>query len=514
MRVCYTAYMSDFFKSIPHKFSSQEKALISKALDFATRAHGEQKRKSGEPFISHPISAAIILGRIFPDTATIAATILHDITEDTETSHQTIQKEFGDEIAVLVDGVTKLGKVRLRNSKDQYYVENLRKMFIATSQDVRVMLIKLADRLHNMRTIGFLPEDKQKKIASETLEMYAPIAGRLGIGAWKDELEDLSFHIVDPKSYDETKKLLDERLETRSKSIKQMQKELGSILRMEGVKFLDIAGRTKRIYSLYKKLGRYDDDISKIYDKIALRIITKSTADCYAALGIIHKHFQPVPGRVKDFIAIPKPNGYESLHTTVFDPEGKIIEIQIRTDLMHETAERGIAAHWFYEEQGKEDSGPRSSTWFKELHAWQEEMANNPDEFLEGLKIDFFKDRIFVLTPKGDVKDLPVGASVIDFAFSVHTDLGYQMMGAKINSKMGKISDELHQGDVVEILKSKKAATPSRDWLAVAKTSHARAQIRKYLTEHDKGIIQRVRELKLQDFSSRLPGLPTFFRKK
>ena len=221
-----------------------------------------------------------------------------------------------------------------------------------------------------------------------------------------------------------------------------------------------------------------------------------------------------MPGRVKDFIAIPKPNGYESLHTTVFDHTGKVIEVQIRTDLMHETAERGIAAHWFYEEKGKVDTVQRGATWFKELHAWQEEMANNPDEFLEGLKIDFFKDRIFVLTPKGDVKDLPVGASVIDFAFSVHSDLGYQMMGAKINGKMGKISDELHQGDVVEILKSKKPATPSRDWLTVTKSSHARAQIRKYLAEHDKGLFQRVRELKLQDLQSRLPGLPTFFRKK
>lgn len=506
--------MSDFFKSIPHHFKPEEKALIQKALDFATKAHKGQLRKSGEPFATHPKSAAIILGQIFPDAATICATILHDITEDTETTHEKLIEEFGEEIASLVDGVTKLGRVRLRNSKDEYYVENLRKMFIATSKDIRVMLIKLADRLHNMRTIDALPEEKQIKIASETLEMYAPIAGRLGIGAWKDELEDLSFQIVDPHAYEETKQILDERLEERKRSVKQMQKELASILRLEGIKFLDITGRTKRIYSLYKKLQRYDNDITKIYDKIALRIITKSTADCYAALGIIHKHFQPMPGRVKDFIAISKPNGYQSLHTTVFDSEGKVFEVQIRTDLMDEAAERGIAAHWFYEEQGKSDSVERSSSMFKELHAWQEEMQNNPDEFLEGLKIDFFKDRIFVLTPKGDVKDLPIGGTVIDFAFSVHSDLGYQMMGAKINGKIGKITDELKQGDVIEILKSKKPATPSRDWLAAAKTSHARAQIRKYLAENDKGLFQRVRELKLQDISSRMPGLPTFFRKK
>jgi GTP diphosphokinase / guanosine-3',5'-bis(diphosphate) 3'-diphosphatase len=507
--------MIDFFKSIPHTFTAAEKAHIQKVIEFATEAHKDQKRRSGEAFVNHPLSAAIILGKIFPDTATICATILHDITEDTATSDDELKEAFGDEIASLVDGVTKLGQVRLRNSTDKYYIENLRKMFMATSKDVRVMLIKLADRLHNMRTIGSLSPEKQIKIASETLEMYAPIAGRLGIGAWKDELEDLSFKIVDPKNYAKTEELLQEKLEQRQKSTKDMQKELATVLRVEGIKFRDISGRIKRIYSLYKKLERYDGDITKIYDKIALRIITKSTADCYAALGAIHKHFNPMPGRVKDFIATPKPNGYESLHTTVFDSEGRTFEVQIRTDLMHETAERGIAAHWFYEEQGKPDTKvQRGSSWFNELHAWQEEMAAHPEEFLEGLKIDFFKDRIFVLTPKGDVKDLPVGASVIDFAFSVHTDLGYQMLGAKINGKMGKITDELHQGDVVEILKTKKPATPSRDWLAAAKTGHARALIRKYLAEHDQGLFQRVRQLKLQDISSRLPGLPTFFRKK
>jgi GTP diphosphokinase / guanosine-3',5'-bis(diphosphate) 3'-diphosphatase len=505
--------MPDFFKSIPHKFTKEQTALINKALVFATKAHAGQKRKSGEDFVYHPIQAAIVLGQIFPDTASITATLLHDITEDTDTKHEQLVEEFGEEIASLVDGVTKLGQVRLRNSKDQYYVENLRKMFIATSKDIRVMLIKLADRLHNMRTIEFIPPEKQLKVATETLEMYAPIAGRLGIGAWKDELEDLSFKIVDPKQYEITKELLEKKLESRQKKIKDLQKEIVSLLRLEGIKFLEMAGRTKRIYSLYNKMKKYDGDITKIYDKIAVRIITKSTADCYAALGIIHKHFQPVPGRVKDFIAIPKPNGYQSLHTSVFDEEGKVFEVQIRTDLMHEAAERGIAAHWFYEEQGKGDVLEKQPTWFKELHAWQEETMNNPDEFLESLKIDFFRDRIFVLTADGDVKDLPVGATVIDFAFSIHSDLGYYMMGAKINGKMAGIRDELHQGDIVEILKSKKAATISRDWLQVAKTSHARGAIRKYLAEHDRGIFQRVREIKLQDLK-KLPSLPKFFRKQ
>jgi GTP diphosphokinase / guanosine-3',5'-bis(diphosphate) 3'-diphosphatase len=506
--------MVDFFKSIPHKFSSDDKALIARAIDFATKAHKGQKRMSGEDYINHPISASIILAQIFPDTATICATILHDITEDTEVSQEELTKQFGEEIAELVDGVTKLGHVRLLNSKDEYYVENLRKMFIATSRDVRVMLVKLADRLHNMRTIKYLKPEKQHKIATETLEMYAPIAGRLGIGSWKDELEDLSFKVVDEPNYTRTEKLLAKELEKRDKNVKQLQKELSSILKIEGLRFEEITGRTKRIYSLHKKLQRYDDDVSKIYDLNALRIITKSTADCYSVLGIIHKHFNPVPGRVKDFIASPKPNGYQSIHTTVFDKSGEVFEIQVRTDLMHETAERGIAAHWFYEEKGKPEQLERGQKWFKELRAWQEEMSAHPEEFLEGLKIDFFRDRIFVLTPKGDVKDLPTGASVIDFAFAVHSDLGYQMMGAKINGKMGKITDELKQGDIVEIIKSKNAATPSRDWLTVAKTSHARSMIRKYLQEHDKGIFQRVRELRLQDISSRIPSLPTFFRKK
>lgn len=500
--------MEDFLKSIPHNFSKEEAGLLKKALVFATKAHGDQKRKSGEPYITHPIAAAVILGQIFPDTATIAATLLHDITEDTTITAEELKKNFGQEISELVDGVSKLGKVRLLNSKDEYYVENLRKMFIATSKDVRVMLVKLADRLHNMRTIEFLPKDKQVKIASETLEMYAPIAGRLGIGAWKDELEDLSFKIVDPKNFEKIKGIVDAEIATRGSSVKETQKELSTILRVEGIKFLDITGRTKRIYSLSKKLARYEGDISKIYDIIALRIIARSTTDCYAILGAVHNHFQPVPGRVKDFIATPKPNGYQSIHTSVFDSSGKVFEIQIRTDLMDEAAERGVAAHWFYTEHGKTDSLEKQTSFFKELYAWQE-ATSNPDEFLESLKIDFFQDHIFVLTPKGDVKDLPKGASVIDFAFSVHSDLGYYMMGAKINGKIAKIYDELQQGNVVEILKSKKPVTISRDWLAVAKTSNARNKIRAYLNEHDKGIIQRVRELKLQDFK-----LPRFFRKK
>jgi len=499
----------DFLKSIPHKFSPKEEQILKRAYELSYKAHDGQKRKNGDLYFSHPREAAVTLGRIFPDPSTLAATLLHDVPEDTSISLGELEKEFGPEIANLIDGVTQLGQVRMKNSKDKYYVENLRKLFIATSQDIRVILIKLADRIHNMRTIEFIPPEKQLKVAVETLEIYAPIAARLGISNWKDELEDLSFKIVYPKEYGETKKLLAEELKSREESVKEMEKMLNHTLRNEGIKYLEITGRVKRLYSLFKKMQKYQNDITKIHDVIALRIITKSTADCYAALGIIHKHFQPLPGRIKDYIATPKPNGYQSLHTTVFNKEGKTFEIQIRTDLMHEEAERGVAAHWFYAEEGKPETADRvQADWIKDLRSWQEETTN-PEEFLESLKIDFFRDRIFVFTPKGDIKDLPAGASVIDFAFAVHTDLGYHMMGAKINGKMGSIYDELENEDTVEIIKTKKEAVISRDWLKAAKTHSARNRIRHYLTEHNQGIFERIKELKLKDFT-----LPKFFRKK
>lgn len=499
----------DFLNSIPHKFKPAEETLLQKAFDLACQAHRGQKRKSGDDYFVHAQEAAQILGQIFPDAPTLTAALLHDVPEDTKITLEQIKQNFGAEISRLVDGVTKLGHVRMKNSQDKFYVENLRKLFIATSHDVRVMLVKLADRLHNMKTIQFIPKDKQVKVASETLEIYSPIAGRLGIGAWKDELEDLSFKIVFPKEFEATKNLLEEELAKREENVKEMQKQLVHILRTEGIKHLEITGRVKRLYSLFNKLKRYDGDIGKIHDLIALRIITKSTSDCYAALGVIHKYFQPVPGRIKDYIATPKPNGYQSIHTTVFGKGGKTFEIQIRTDLMHEEAERGVAAHWFYSEEGRsENAGRRTAKWIKELQAWQEETTN-PDEYLESLKIDFFRDRIFIFTPKGDIKDLPIGATAIDFAFAVHSNLGYHMMGAKINGKMASIFDKLENEDTVEIIKSKKPATISRDWLKAAQTHSARNKIRHYLNEHNQSLISRIKELKLKDLS-----LPKFFRKK
>ncbi len=486
---------NDFLSKIQYKFSDEDESLLKRAFDFAKEAHNGQKRFSGAEYYEHPVEASLILAKILPSAPTIAATLLHDVPEDTKVTLDEVRKEFGDEITNLVDGVTKLGKVRLRNSKDEYYVENLRKMFVATSKDIRVILIKLADRIHNMRTISHVRKEKQKRIAEETLEIFAPIANRLGIGEWKDELEDLSFKIVFPEEFAKTEALLIHTLHGREKALKKLQKDIAEILRTEGVKFEDLQGRVKRVYSLYKKLQKYDGDIHKIYDLVALRVITKSTADCYAALGAIHKHLQLLPGRVKDFIALPKPNGYKSIHTTVFDNHKNIFEVQIRTEQMHDEAEKGIAAHWYYEEGDKADKMQKMRVqWVQDLHDMQEQL-NNPEEFLNALKIDFFQKRIFVLTPKGDVRDLPLGATPIDFAFSVHSNLGFYMQGAKVNGKMVKINHSLKSGDVVEIIKSKKPVTISDDWLKQAKTSNARSKIRHYLEENQTGIFNSLKKL-------------------
>ena len=483
-----------FFNKIQFKFNEKDRLLLERAYQFAETAHQGQRRFSGEEYFVHPKEAALILARIFPNAKTIAATLLHDVPEDTKVGLVEIEKEFGKEVASLVDGVTKLGKVRLRNSKDKYYVENLRKMFVATSKDIRVILIKLADRIHNMRTIKFVKKEKQKRIAEETLEIFAPIANRLGIGEWKDELEDTAFEIANPEAFEKTKEILETALSGRQSALKKLQKDIATILKTEGVKFEDLKGRVKRVYSLYKKLPRYDGDVNKIYDLIALRVVTQSTADCYAALGAIHKHLQPLPGRVKDFIALPKPNGYRSIHTTVFDSEKNVFEIQIRTEQMHDEAERGIAAHWVYEEEGKSDDITSIKVqWVEDLQSMQNEIENAED-FLQALKIDFFQDRIFVLTPKGDVKDLPEGATPIDFAFSVHSDLGFFMLGAKVNGKMVKIDHVLQSGDVVEIIKTKKPVKISQDWLKQVKTSNAKHKIRHYLNENQSGIFNTLKK--------------------
>lgn len=488
----------------------QSTDLVRRAYEFAQNAHQGQKRSSGDPYFNHCLKTAEILVNMRLDATTVAAGLLHDVAEDTKYTLDDIKKNFGEEIAFLVAGITKLGKIKYRG--DQQRVENLRKMFLAMAEDIRVILIKLADRLNNMETLQFLPIEKQRRIALETMEIYVPLAHRLGMGEIKGHLEDLAFEYLYPKEYKWVIDNLSEKYHERENYIKKIKPIIQDELIKENIQPIKIDARAKHYWSLYNKLLKYDMNFDKIHDLVAVRLVVNSIEECYGALGVIHKLWRPLPGKIKDYIALPKPNGYQSLHTTVFCLDGKITEFQIRTPKMHDEAELGIAAHWLYTEKNKPKSGAKVNdkkfSWISQIREWQNEVSGS-QEFLESLKIDFFRDRIFVFTPKGDIKDLPQGSSVIDFAFAVHTDLGYHMMGAKINGKMRSIYDQLENEDVVEIIKTKKEAVISRDWLKAAKTHSARNKIRHYLTEHDSGILQRIKELKLKDFT-----LPKFFRKK
>lgn len=479
-----------------HKIKPADQKLIRDAHQFAATAHMGQKRRSGEDYVQHAIMAANHLADWGMDAVTIAAALLHDVPENTKASLDDVRKQFGDEIAFLVLGVTKLGKIKLRSQKDPTYIETLKRMVLAMAEDIRVVLIKLADRLHNMQTIAALPRDKQERIARETLEIYASLAARLGMGEVRGALEDAAFPVVYPKEHSRLVSLVQSRLSNAPKYIPLAQNEISKILKQHNLSFLRIEGRLKHLYSLYQKLQRpeYDMDLGKVYDLIALRIITDSAEHCYAILGTIHQYYKPIRGRIKDYIAVPKPNAYRSLHTTVFGPDRQFVEIQIRTQEMHEEAEYGIASHWAYAEAGKPKKlmpvSHRQLEWVRQLSAWQKELSEQPEEFLESLRIDFFKNRIFIFTPKGDVKDLPEGASAIDFAFAVHTDLGIKCGGAKINGKLAKLETRLRNGDVVEIVEDKKPKV-SRDWLEMTVTSNARSKIRAYLKKHEEGFISR-----------------------
>jgi len=486
------------FDELKEKISylnQNDQKLIEKAYFFAEENHQNQKRNTGEPYIQHSLSAAATIADLKLDEPSVAAALLHDICEDTVITPAQLRKEFGKEISNIVDGVTKLSKIRITTrwlfvkEKEQLadydrQVETLRKMFMAMAQDIRVVIIKLADRLHNMQTIDGVPETKRYRIAKETLIIYAPIANRLGMGELRGQLEDLSFPIVYPKEYMELKKQVANRLSEKEKYITKLKKTIMIKLYKEGVRG-EIHGRTKHMYSLWRKLQRYDNDLSSIYDLVALRIIVNTIEECYKTLGIIHKNWKPLVGRIKDYIAMPKPNGYRSIHTTVFGPGGEIVEIQIRTKEMHQQAEFGIAAHWHYSEKKggidyilrKNSRVPKEElVWVKELANWQKALADNK-EMISTLGMDFFSKRIFVYTPTGDVKNLPVGATPIDFAYAVHTDLGNHTGGAKVNNKMVDFSHQLQSGDIVEIIK-KKNASPKTDWLEYAKTSLARAKIK------------------------------------
>lgn len=466
--------------------------LIERAYEFAKKIHAGQKRASGEDYITHCIGAAEIVADLKVDSKTIAATLLHDVIDDgpgdkVELEKQ-VEKEFGREITRLVNGITKLGKIKYRNIQRQ--VENLRKMFLAMAEDIRVVIIKLADRLHNMRTLSALPEEKQQRIANETLNIYAPLADRLGIGHLKGELEDLSFKYLMKGEYQWLLNQVREQIDQREKYLEKIIPDLKKELLKEGIGIIEIHWRAKHYWSLYKKLQRYEMNLNRIYDLVALRIIVRDIDDCYATLGLIHKLWRPLPGRIKDYIALPKPNGYQSIHTTVFCQGGKITEIQIRTLKMHEEAEHGIAAHWYYAEQKglksylKKIFTPapeKELRWIKQLRDWQKETHAAPEEFFQSLKIDFFKDRIFVFTPQGDVIDLPESATPLDFAYQIHSDIGQHCQGAKVDGKMVALSTPLHNGQVVEII-TQKNARPSQDWLKIAKTNQALNKIRRWLT--------------------------------
>ncbi|MBI5466038.1 MAG: bifunctional (p)ppGpp synthetase/guanosine-3',5'-bis(diphosphate) 3'-pyrophosphohydrolase [Candidatus Kerfeldbacteria bacterium] len=464
--------------------------MLELAYDFAAKAHGGQKRLDGSDYIEHSLATALTLAQMRLDLTTIMAGLLHDIPEDTNITIEEIEKNFGPEIARLVRGITKLGKLKYRGL--ERYAENLRKMFVAMAEDVRVILIKLADRLHNLSTLSSLPPVKQQRIARETLEIYAPIANRLGIGELKGKLEDLAFRYVYPEEYAWVVKLAKTRLEEQLAHVNAMIKELQQLFQENGLDIVSIHGRAKHYYSLYRKLLRKDMDIAKVYDLVALRIIVKDVAACYHALGLIHARYKPLPGRIKDYIAQPKPNGYRSLHTTVFCDQGRIVEFQIRDIEMHEHAEYGIAAHWRFKENGQPTEiqlPPDQLKWIKELLDWQKDIKDNA-QYLQALKIDIFQNRIFVFTPKGDVIDLPENATPIDFAYHIHSDIGDKCSGARVNEKLATLDSKLSSGDLVEIIIDKNRAGPSADWLEFVKTNVAKSHIKNYVKRKRGGLLK------------------------
>lgn len=457
--------------------------IVDKAYKFAEEAHRNQQRNSGEDYIFHPLNVADILVELGMDEATIAASLLHDVVEDTPFTIADIEKEFGSEIALLVDGVTKLGRIEYKSKMEQQ-VENLRKMFLAMAKDIRVILIKLADRLHNMRTLKYHSIEKQKEIAQETLEIFAPLADRLGIFRIKWELEDLSFRYLKPQEYYDLVDGIALKRQEREAYINEVIVQLRERLN-EVVIHADIAGRPKHFYSIYRKMVNQNKVLNEIYDLIAVRVIVETVNDCYGALGIIHTLWKPLPGRFKDYIAMPKPNMYQSLHTTLIGAYGEPFEIQIRTFEMHRTAEYGIAAHWKYKEGSNKENGNKATSvkfeqklsWLRQLLEWQQD-SRDAGEFMESLKIDLFSDTVFVFTPKGDVVELPAGSCPVDFAYRVHTDVGHSCVGAKINGRIVSLDTKLANGDILEILTAKQGGAPSRDWLAFVKTSQAKSKIR------------------------------------
>ena len=458
-------------------------SVIERAWDYARDAHDGQVRESGEPYFDHPVAVAFILADMNLDPNTIAAGLLHDVIEDTGRSYEEISQVFGSEIATLVDGVTKLSRMDFK-SREEQQAESLRKMFVAMAKDIRVILIKLADRLHNMQTLDFSPPDKQKRVAGETLEIYAPLAHRLGMWRMKWELEDLSLRYLDTDAYYDLVEKVATKRQEREGYIEEARETLEAALTEIGIS-AEIQGRPKHFYSIYQKMEKQGKDFSEIWDLMGLRVIVGTLRECYAVLGAVHSIWKPIPGRFKDYVAMPKSNMYQSLHTTVIGPRGEPLEIQIRTWEMHRTAEYGIAAHWRYKEGGGGGDFEDKITWLRQILEWQKETRNGT-EFVETLKVDLFSDEVYVFTPRGDVKTLPAGSTPIDFAYSVHTDVGHSCSGARVNGRMVPLNTKLATGDIVEIITSKSQAGPSRDWLAIAKTSKAKGKIRQWLKEEQR----------------------------
>jgi GTP pyrophosphokinase len=464
--------------SVSHHYPQADLAVLRRAFDFAAQAHHDQTRFTGEPYITHPLASAQILADIGIDPVAVTAAILHDVPEDTDFTLGEVEERFGTEVAQLVDGVTKLSKFSTHSHEEQQ-AENIRKMFLAMADDIRVVLIKLADRLHNLRTLYALPPDKQQRIARQTLEIYAPLAERLGIWSVKWELEDLAFKTLEPEAYRELARMLDTRRKGREAFIQRAMATLRPELALAGIR-AELSGRPKHLYSIWKKMQRKSADIGEIYDVYAIRILVEEVKDCYAALGVVHSLWRPIPGQFDDYIAVPKPNLYQSLHTAVIALDGQPLEIQIRTQTMHQVSEVGIAAHWRYKEGSRADREYDAKlAWLRQVMDWQRDVSD-ATEFVEGVKLDVFQDQVFVFTPKGEVKDLPAGATPLDFAYRIHTDVGHRCIGAKINNRLVPLDYRLKNGDIVEIVTTKGEHGPSRDWMNLVRTSHAREKIRQW----------------------------------
>ncbi len=472
----------ELMKRMQENRPQDDLSIIKKAYDYSLKHHEGQSRASGEPYLVHPLEVALVLAEMKMDPVAVAAGLLHDSVEDTSVTIVDIRKEFGEQVAHIVEGVTKISKIDFATREEQQ-AENLRKMMLAMVDDIRVVLIKLADRLHNMRTLEHLQPERQRKIAEETLEIYAPIAHRLGMGKIRGELEDLGFFFLDPVGYEQVEQSVNARRKQGEAFLTKMQEVIGDKLKEAGIQ-ARVESRIKRLYSIHKKLQRQRIGVDQVYDLYAMRVITRSLQDCYAVLGIIHNIWRPVPGRIKDFIAMPRPNFYQSLHTSVITEEGIPFEIQIRTEEMHKMAEEGIAAHWKYKDGPVSAQDEQRLAWLRQVVEWQRDVSD-PNEFLSTLKVDLYPEEVYTFTPKGKVVVLPRDATPIDFAYTIHTEVGHTCVGAKVNGRMVPLRHKLHSGDIVEII-TQAGHKPSRDWLGIVKSSRSRNKIKHWLNVHQR----------------------------